>query len=105
VARDELGATYGPAVHARVRRGGVAYLEVSSLVEPGKLAPVLGAVKRTLASIGMQPASAEELAAELAAVSADDIRTGFQSCLSANPTLSLVGDEKNVRDAVQAGWR
>ncbi|MFL5373143.1 MAG: M16 family metallopeptidase [Myxococcales bacterium] len=145
VAREELGATYAPYVQASVRRGGIAYLEVSSLVEPGKLVPVLGAVKRTLASIAAQPASADELAAakmkiaglhaaaqmsnlgivwrhltnarmghaiaerdptaELAAVSAEDVRAGFQSCLSENATLSLVGDEKNVRAAVEAGWR
>jgi hypothetical protein len=66
----------------------------------------LGIVWRHLADARLgHPEARRDVAAQLAAVSADDIRTGFQSCLSANPTLSLVGDEKNVRDAVQAGWR
>jgi zinc protease len=145
VEREDLGATYGPSVFAATRRGGEAFLEVGSMVEPGKLAPALAGLKRTLASVGAQPVSADEVAAakmrlasraaaaqmtnlgivwshltrmrmgyalsgpdaaaDFVAVSPEDVRSGFQFCLQGNPVLSLVGEEKAVRAAVQAGWR
>jgi len=145
VEREELGATYGPSVFAAARRGGEAFLEVGTMIEPGKLAPALAGLKRTLASVGSQPLSADEVAAakmrlasraaaaqmtnlgivwshlmkmrmgyavsgpdaaaDLVAVSPEDVRSGFQACLQGNPVLSLVGDERAVHAAVQAAWR
>jgi zinc protease len=145
ILREEMGATYSPQVDAVALRGGTAYLDVKSVVETDKLAPVLGALKGMLASFkggaispddlawakmkhagaaaaarmtnqGIvrshlmrarmgYPVAGPSLAENLAGASADDVGAEFQACLSGNPTLSLVGDEKSIRPAVQAGWR
>ena len=59
---------------------------------------------RMKARMAYPPGGASQ-AAELGAVTAEDVRAEFQACLSGKPTLSIVGDENGVQAAVQAGWR
>jgi zinc protease len=44
------------------------------------------------------------VARDLTAVSAKDVQADFQQCLTAHPTLSIVGEESVVQAAVKEAW-